>query len=310
MGFFSDLNNNTFTEDDPTVVINPLETVEGQLEEGLKEEANAINEESQTSSVKENLSTFQETFSKNESNVTHPDVKDVLNQMEQATSIQDDSKNISSTKEEMVEQEISIESMMPMEPTSDTPIVKAITRSIVNSSNQKTTARKLVTTSGTVISSDATIEGNITLNSNITVLGTITGFLRAGDVTLEAEGNVLGGIEGETVTIEGKVDGDVRGTNVTIGNCKIKGNIYASNTLLISNKATVVGNVTNGEGDVTIFGRIKGDVESTGTVVLKAGAIVKGNITAMEVLIDKGTTFQGAIFKAGEIDDSIFESNE
>lgn len=310
MGFFSDLNNTTFTEDDPTVIINPLEAVEGQMEEGAEEETKSIDEESQTSSVKENVSSFQESLSKDESKMVYPDVDTVLNQMEQAITVQENSKNIPSAKEEATEQDMSIDSMMPMEPTSETPIVKAITRSIVNPANQKTTARKLVTTSGTVISSDATIEGNITLNSNITVLGTITGFLRAGDVTLEAEGNVLGGIEGETVTIEGRVDGDVRGTNVTIGNCKIKGNIYASNTLLISNKATVVGNVTNGEGDVTIFGRIKGDVESTGTVLLKTGAIVKGNITAMEVLIDKGTTFQGAIFKAGEIDDSIFESNE
>ena len=171
-------------------------------------------------------------------------------------------------------------------------------------------ARKLVTTTGTVISGDAVIEGNLTLTSSVTVLGEITGFLRAGDVSLETSGKVLGGIEGENVSIEGKVTGDVKGTNVTIGGCKIQGNIYAGNSMTISNKATVVGNVTSGEGDVTILGKIKGDVESAGTVLLKTGAIVKGNITAVEVLIDKGTTFQGSIFKAGEIDDSLFDTNE
>ena len=121
MGFFSDLNNTTFTEDDPTVIINPLEAVEGQMEEGVEEgveeETKSIDEESQTSSVKENLSPFQESLSKNESKMAHPDVETVLNQMEQATDVQDNSKNIPSTKEEATEQDMPIESMMPIFPS-------------------------------------------------------------------------------------------------------------------------------------------------------------------------------------------------
>lgn len=164
--------------------------------------------------------------------------------------------------------------------------------------------------SGTVISSDAIVDGNLTLSSSVAVFGEITGTLKAGDVLLKESGRVLGGIEGENVSIEGKVKGDIKGSNVTIGGCKVQGNIMAGNSMTISSDAIVVGNVTSGEGDVTILGKIKGDVESTGTVLLKTGSVVKGNITAVEVLIDKGTTFQGSVFKAGEIDDSLFDTSD
>lgn len=284
MGFFSDMNNNEFVDEDLGVVppIVPSKTVTSEEDVDTPDDDENIQVVKKRNKVKEVVD--DDDFSDTEMN-------EILNE------IDDEDMPFDDEPIKVPEKEPEVQKVEPKVPIAVTP-------------TKPSPAKKLVTTSGTVISTDAVIDGNLTLKSSVTVLGEITGFLQAGDVSLETSGKVLGGIEGENVSIEGKVTGDVKGTNVTIGGCKIQGNIYAGNSMTISNKATVVGNVTSGEGDVTILGKIKGDVESAGTVLLKTGAIVKGNITAVEVLIDKGTTFQGSIFKAGEIDDALFDTGE
>lgn len=297
MGFFSDMNNNEFVDEDLGVTppIVPSKTVNSEEEElklpSEQQDENISVVKRRSKKVEESV-IADDDFS--ETRFVSSEVDDILNEMESPSAKSDDIPF--DGKSEVESKKTEAPKTAPKQEASPAPV------------HQPTPsyAKKLVATSGTVISEDAVIEGNLTLMSDVTVLGEITGFLRAGDVSLEASGKVLGGIEGENVSIEGKVTGDVKGTNVTIGACRIQGNIYAGNSMTISSKATVVGNVASGEGDVTILGKIKGDVESAGTVLLKTGSIVKGNITAMEVLIDKGTTFQGGIFKAGEIDDSLF----
>lgn len=158
---------------------------------------------------------------------------------------------------------------------------------------------------GTIISEDAVLDGNLTLNGPVTVRGEITGFLKAGDVNVEGEGSVLGGIEGGKVSIEGKVSGEINAKSIIIGNSKIKGDLCGEKQVNIGPHAIIVGNVKAGE--LIILGKVKGDIESSTSVAVRKGAVVKGNITAPEVLIDKETTFQGSILKAVDIDDSIFE---
>lgn len=305
MGFFSDMNNNEFEDEElgitppilPSKTVKSDEALENEEEDENTSEQNDENiEVVKKRNKKENIIVDDDDFS--DSDVTSDEMNEILNEIDDSTSTNDNDDIPFDDKVEEFEKPI-VTKEEPKKNIPATPIA-----------SKPSFAKKLVTTTGTVISEDAIIEGNLTLTSSVTVLGEITGFLRAGDVSLETSGKVLGGIEGENVSIEGKVTGDVKGTNVTIGGCKIQGNIYAGNSMTISNKATVVGNVTSGEGDVTILGKIKGDVESAGTVLLKTGAVVKGNITAVEVLIDKGTTFQGSIFKAGEIDDSLFDTSE
>lgn len=331
MGFFSDMNNNEFVDDELGTVkpIVPSKTVKSdkEKEEPVVKKRTKVTEVVQSDDedsykpdftdeeLNEILNHYPEEGSQVEDEPNPPKDFKVFSDEEYDEDEYDDEAEQDDDDEEEDDDDEEMfvplpKKTQPQKEEKEPVIVKEEVKAEpvkTSTASQKVPLKKLITTTGTVISADAVVDGNLTLNSSVTVLGKITGFLSAGDVVLEAQGEVLGGIEGNTVSIEGKVEGDIKGANVTIGNCKIKGNLYADNSMTISEKATVVGGVTAGSGDVTIYGKVKGDVESAGTVILKTGAVLKGNITAVEVLIDKGTTFQGSIFKAGEIDDSMFE---
>ena len=283
MGFFSDMNNSEFSDGElETKPITPSKTVNS------KEGAAPVVKPVKKSSVLEDV-VSDDDFDEENGGFTEDEIEEMLGE----------DSNMPFDGEEEVEE---VKHVAP----APKPTLHA-NRPEPGPAPVASPARKMTVTSGSVISQDAVVEGNLTLASAVTVLGKITGFLSAGDITLETSGEVLGGLAGGNVSIDGKVDGDVKGTNVTIGNCRIKGNICADKSLTISNKATVIGDVTAGEGDVFIYGKIKGNVESTGTVTLKTGSVIKGNIAAVEVITERGATFQGSIFKAGEIDDSMFE---
>lgn len=156
----------------------------------------------------------------------------------------------------------------------------------------------------TVIASGVVVQGSVVSPTSVVVNGEITGNLKAKEVRISKEGKVLDGVEGTSVVIDGQVKGDTKGESIAV-HSKITGNLIGTGNVSVGEKAVVVGNIS--AENLTVYGKVKGDLDCSGIVDLKTGAIVKGNIRALEVLIGKGTNFQGSIEKTGEIDDSLFE---
>ena len=77
-----------------------------------------------------------------------------------------------------------------------------------------------------VITSAITIEGNVRSESSLRLEGTVAGDVQGLTVTVTEEGNVLGSIEGEDVSIYGRVTGTVRGKNIMLyRSARVEGDI-------------------------------------------------------------------------------------
>jgi cytoskeletal protein CcmA (bactofilin family) len=88
--------------------------------------------------------------------------------------------------------------------------------------------------------------------------------------------HVTGEIEGDgTVTIEGRLDGAIRGTP----------------QVFVAPGGVVVGGVSAGE--VVVGGRVEGDIAATTRIELQAGAVVRGDVTAPRIIVHEGGEVNG-----------------
>lgn len=187
-----------------------------------------------------------------------------------------------------------------VKPTPTTP-PPAPTKDIKPSANKGTVIL------GTVIFADTTVSGNITSSKDIYVEGRVEGNVSGENVTIEKSGFVVNDVTAsETVIIEGIVTGNISGKTVDIRDCKIKGTITSDSDVIITEKAKIVGDITS--ANVTVNGAVRGNIICSGTATIGSSGAVKGNIKASEIVISKGARIQGSIERTGsEIDDSIFE---
>ena len=98
--------------------------------------------------------------------------------------------------------------------------------------------------SSLMIGEGVTITGTIKANNKVTVQGTIDGDIECNSVTINKSGNVKGKIKTETMTVEGKAEGEI---NV--------------NTVLnIKSEGQVSGKVFYGEIQIDEGGKLSGEI--------------------------------------------------
>lgn len=92
-----------------------------------------------------------------------------------------------------------------------------------------------------IIAPDVVIEGNIKTESEIQLDGTIMGDLSCGSVVMGETGSVKGVIVADTVTIRGKVDGEIRARTVRLEKTAvIEGDVYQE-ILSVESGAVITG---------------------------------------------------------------------
>jgi cytoskeletal protein CcmA (bactofilin family) len=87
-----------------------------------------------------------------------------------------------------------------------------------------------------VIGSSITVKGDVTGDENLIIEGHVDGVVQlpANDLTVGASGSVTANLEAKTIRIDGKVDGNIEGTElVTVSRTgKVKGDITAPRVTL------------------------------------------------------------------------------
>ncbi len=143
--------------------------------------------------------------------------------------------------------------------------------------------------SGSYVTSSMVIHGKVKAQCDVLIEGVVYG-----DVV--AEGNVGN---------KNLIVGDIKATNVALDGARVKGNINVEGRAKIGENSTIVGNV-NAE-TITVSSKIKGDLKASDIVVLEQDAIVVGNIVATNFLSSSGANIKGSITTAASmnIDDDI-----
>jgi cytoskeletal protein CcmA (bactofilin family) len=142
---------------------------------------------------------------------------------------------------------------------------------------------------GSHITSSMIIHGKVKAQCDVLIEGLVFG-----DVSVE------GNLENKNLII-----GDVKAANVAIDKARIKGNITVDGRAKIGENSTVVGNVS--AEAITISSKIKGDLKASDIVVLEQDAIVVGDVVTNNFLSSPGANIKGLITTAASmnIDDDI-----
>ena len=98
--------------------------------------------------------------------------------------------------------------------------------------------------SSLMIGEGVTITGTIKANSKVTIQGTVDGDIECNSITISKSGNVKGKIKTDTITVEGKAEGEVN----------------AGDVLNIKSTGHVSGKVFYGEIQIEEGGKISGEI--------------------------------------------------
>ena len=131
--------------------------------------------------------------------------------------------------------------------------------------------------SATVISQGTVIIGDIKSDSDIEMLGTVTG-------SISTSGNVK---------INGKQNGDVQGSTVSLASCTVRGNLSAAEDITVDGDSVIVGDIKC--GNLTFDGKLKGNVHVMGNVNCQGNAIIIGDIASTTITVDSGAKLQGKV---------------
>ncbi len=140
----------------------------------------------------------------------------------------------------------------------------------------------------TTISTDTVITGEISSNGHIEIFGNLNG-------NVNAKGNVR---------IYGQVVGDIKGNNIELVSCKVRGNINADAAVQINNESVVAGNIA--AADMILDGKLKGDVMLQRTTLFMENAVLFGNVYAGMISIKNGAKLYGEIQIENGNDDEAF----
>jgi len=98
--------------------------------------------------------------------------------------------------------------------------------------------------SSLMIGEGVTITGTVKANSKVTIQGTVDGDIECNSITISKSGNVKGKIKTDTITVEGKAEGEVN----------------ADDVLNIKSTGHVSGKVFYGEIQIEEGGKISGEI--------------------------------------------------
>ena len=98
--------------------------------------------------------------------------------------------------------------------------------------------------SSLMIGEGVTITGTIKASSKVTIQGTVDGDIECNSITISKSGNVKGKIKTDTITVEGKAEGEVN----------------ADDVLNIKSTGHVSGKVFYGEIQIEEGGKISGEI--------------------------------------------------
>ncbi|MDD2217850.1 MAG: polymer-forming cytoskeletal protein [Eubacteriales bacterium] len=141
-----------------------------------------------------------------------------------------------------------------------------------------------------VIPKGTSIHGNITTDGNMKIHGNVTGDI-----------NSLG-----KVSVWGEVNGNIVGQQVEMISSRMKGNINAVDSVIISIDTKLVGDIS--ANTLRAEGKLKGNVVVKNGAELSSNAILLGNLTSSEILIEKGAVIRGEIKVI--LDDGVGEELE
>ena len=141
------------------------------------------------------------------------------------------------------------------------------------------------------------------MNATVISKGTvITGNIKS-DGDIEMYGSVAGSVETTgKVKINGKQTGDVQGASVNLMDCAVRGNVNASDSVVVDSNSVIIGDIKC--GSLTFDGKIKGNVHVMGNVNCQGNAIVVGDVTSTTITVESGARLQGSVqVSDGSIDD-------
>ena len=130
------------------------------------------------------------------------------------------------------------------EPKYNEPFTNVIHKDIFVSKSKTEEKKVENSNSSLMIGEGVTITGTIKANNQVTIQGTIDGDIECNSVTINKSGNVKGKIKTDTMTVEGKAEGEM---NVnTVLNIKSEGHVN--------------GKVFYGEIQIDEGGKISGEI--------------------------------------------------
>lgn len=116
---------------------------------------------------------------------------------------------------------------------------------------------------------------------------------------LDICGDVYGDVESQnSIKISGRIEGNISGKNIEINNAIIKGNIYASERLVVLNQSEILGNIFANE--LEFNSKISGNITVKRTINILKESTVVGDITAMTIGIEKGAIIKSVLNVTGE----------
>lgn len=141
-----------------------------------------------------------------------------------------------------------------------------------------------------IIPKGTSIHGNITTDGGMKVHGNVTGDI-----------NSLG-----KVSVWGEVNGNIVGQQVEMISSRMKGNINAVDSVIVSIDTKVVGDIN--ANTLRSEGKLKGNVVVKNGAEFSSNAVLLGNLTSAEILIEKGAVIRGEIKVI--LDDGVGEELE
>jgi len=113
----------------------------------------------------------------------------------------------------------------------------------------------------------------------------------------DKKGGDLKTVIGKGTNIDGKITIESSGRIDGV----IKGELIASDTIVIGEEGVVIGDVVS--ETIIIGGKVEGNVYATNRIVLEAKSILTGDLVAPRVTISEGTIFNGSckMLKSKEI---------
>ena len=109
------------------------------------------------------------------------------------------------------------------EPKYYEPKTTTIHKDIFAAKTKPEEKKEVNTKSSLMIGEGVTITGSIKANNAVTIQGTIDGDIECNSVTINKSGNVKGKIKTDTMTVEGKAEGEMKVNDVL--NIKSQGNV-------------------------------------------------------------------------------------
>lgn len=121
----------------------------------------------------------------------------------------------------------------------------------------------------------------------------VNGDIITGD-PLQMNGQVLGNITCQNrLVVNGNVDGDIKAQSVSINSSTINGSISADENVIVTGESSVVGDIYN--NSIAIDGILRGSIFATGKVKISENAEIYGNVTAASISMEEGAIIQGNV---------------